>query len=76
MIQEIYPGGPAEKSAKLKVGDKIIKLNDVDFTRVTHIEAIEAIRGASDKVNTGLFQCLNVNLALWDCSLMQCLFSR
>ena len=50
LIQEIYKGGPAEKSGKLKVGDKIIKLNDVDFTKVTHTEAMEAIRGGSDKV--------------------------
>jgi len=49
-IQEIYPGGPADKSGKLKTRDRIMKLNDVDFTKVTHTQALEAIRGSQDKV--------------------------
>ena len=27
-----------------------MKLNDVDFTKVTHTQALEAIRGSPDKV--------------------------
>ena len=50
-IQEIYQGGPAEKSGKLRTGDMITKLNDVDFTKVTNAQALEAIRGAAEKVS-------------------------
>jgi len=49
-IHEIHAGGPAEKGAKLKAGDQIVKVNDVDFRTLTHKEALNALRSAQDKV--------------------------
>merc|ERR1719410_1686749 len=49
-VQELHPGGPAEKSGKLRPGDRILKVNEVDFSKVTHTQAQEALRGAQDKV--------------------------
>ena len=49
-IHEIHPGGPADKSGKLKIGDKIKKLNDIDYTNITNSKALENLRGAPEKV--------------------------
>jgi len=49
-IHEIHSGGPAEKGGKLKAGDQIVKVNDVDFRNLTHKEALNALRSAQDKV--------------------------
>ena len=49
-IHEIHPGGPADKGGKLKAGDKIVKVNEVDFLDLTHKEGLNALRSAQDKV--------------------------
>ena len=49
-IHEIHAAGPAEKCNKLKPGDRITKVNAVDFTKLTHSQALEQLRGAQDKV--------------------------
>jgi len=49
-IHEIHPGGPADKGGKLKAGDKIVKVNEVDFLDLTHKEGLTALRSAQDKV--------------------------
>ena len=49
-IHEIHSGGPAEKSNLLKPGDRLTKVNAVDFTKLTHSQALEQLRSAQDKV--------------------------
>ena len=50
-IHEIHAGGPAEKSARLRPGDRLTKVNAVDFTQLSHSQALEQLRSAQDRVN-------------------------
>lgn len=36
----MVPGGTAAKSGKLRVGDRILKVNGADVTQATHQEAV------------------------------------
>ena len=49
-VHEIHPGGPAEKSGKIKAGYKVTKVNDTDFTKITNSLALECLRGTTEKV--------------------------
>ena len=49
-IHEIHAGGPAEKSNLLKPGDRLTKVNTVDFTKLSHSQALDQLRAAQDKV--------------------------
>ena len=49
-IHEIHAGGPAEKSHLLKPGDRLTKVNAVDFTKLSHSQALDQLRAAQDKV--------------------------
>lgn len=39
----MVPGGTAAKSGKLKMGDRILKVNDVDISKASHKEAVMAL---------------------------------
>uniref|UniRef100_A0A1A9VQR9 PDZ domain-containing protein n=1 Tax=Glossina austeni TaxID=7395 RepID=A0A1A9VQR9_GLOAU len=39
-ISHVVPGGIASKCGKLRMGDRILKVNDVDVSRATHQEAV------------------------------------
>ncbi|XP_057662693.1 uncharacterized protein LOC130897799 [Diorhabda carinulata] len=38
-VKKIFTGGAADKSGNLEVGDEILKVNDINFTNLTRIEA-------------------------------------
>lgn len=43
------PGGIAEKCGKLRMGDRILKVNDSDVARATHQEAVmELLKPGND----------------------------
>ena len=54
-VHEIHPGGPAEKAGKIKLGQKLTKVNDTDFNSITNSLAMECLRGASEKVKCQIF---------------------
>lgn len=37
---QVVPGGIAAKSGKLRMGDRILKVNGTDVTKATHQEAV------------------------------------
>lgn len=39
-VLQMVPGGTAAKSGKLRVGDRILKVNGADVTQATHQEAV------------------------------------
>lgn len=48
-INKIFPSSPAEKG-NLKVGDKIIKVDDVDITLDTYKDAVASIKGKEGSI--------------------------
>ncbi|KFM72984.1 Protein scribble-like protein, partial [Stegodyphus mimosarum] len=46
-VSKVISNGPAE-SAGLKVGDKILSVNGKDLERVTHFDAVDALKTAGD----------------------------
>ncbi|XP_073815383.1 uncharacterized protein isoform X12 [Musca autumnalis] len=48
-ISHIVPGGIASKCGKLRMGDRILKVNDTDVSRATHQEAVmELLKPGND----------------------------
>lgn len=46
---QIVPGGIASKCGKLRMGDRILKVNDTDVSRATHQEAVmELLKPGND----------------------------
>lgn len=43
LLFQIVPGGIAQSSGKLRMGDRILKVNDEDVTKVPHQEAVMAL---------------------------------
>ncbi|XP_068609390.1 tyrosine-protein phosphatase non-receptor type 13 [Brachionichthys hirsutus] len=50
-VKSITPGGVAESSGKLQVGDRLLKVNDDVMTGVSHTKAVTTIRKAKDRVH-------------------------
>ncbi|KAI6228750.1 PDZ domain containing protein [Aphelenchoides fujianensis] len=44
-VSKIRPESPAAESGRLNVGDRILRVNDIDLTNKTHDEAVEVFRG-------------------------------
>lgn len=44
------PGGIAAKSGKLKMGDRILKVNGTDLTKATHEEAVLELLRPGDSI--------------------------
>ncbi|XP_041825930.1 tyrosine-protein phosphatase non-receptor type 13 isoform X2 [Melanotaenia boesemani] len=49
-VKSITPGGVAESSGKLQVGDRLLKVNEELMTGVSHTKAVTTIRKARDLV--------------------------
>ncbi|XP_057301761.1 disks large homolog 2-like [Hydractinia symbiolongicarpus] len=49
-ITKIIPGGAAHHDGTMKVGDIILKVNDIDTVTVEHIIAVEALKSAGEEV--------------------------
>ncbi|XP_057652655.1 protein lap4-like isoform X8 [Diorhabda carinulata] len=50
-ISHLVPGGTAAKSGKLKVGDRILKVNGTDVTHATHQEAVMELLRPGDYIS-------------------------
>lgn len=48
---QIVPGGIAELSGKLRMGDRILKVNGTDVTQATHQEAVMELLRPCDDIN-------------------------
>lgn len=46
----MVPGGTAAKSGKLRVGDRILKVNGTDVTQATHQEAVMELLRPGDYI--------------------------
>ncbi|XP_066594462.1 protein lap4 [Prorops nasuta] len=49
-ISHVVPGGIAAKSGKLRMGDRILKVNGVDVTKATHQEAVMELLKPGDSI--------------------------
>ncbi|XP_044012679.1 protein scribble homolog isoform X14 [Aphidius gifuensis] len=49
-ISHVVPGGIAAKSGKLKMGDRILKVNGTDLTKATHEEAVLELLRLGDSI--------------------------
>ncbi|XP_030757853.1 protein lap4 isoform X4 [Sitophilus oryzae] len=49
-ISHMVPGGTASNSGKLRVGDRILKVNSEDITKYTHQEAVMALLRPGDTI--------------------------
>ncbi|XP_037911493.1 protein lap4 isoform X5 [Hermetia illucens] len=49
-ISHIVPGGIAAKSGKLRMGDRILKVNGTDVTKATHQEAVIELLRPGDEI--------------------------
>lgn len=49
-ISHMVPGGTAASSGKLRVGDRILKVNGEDITKCTHQESVMALLRPSDSI--------------------------
>lgn len=47
---QLVPGGTAAKSGKLRVGDRILKVNGTDVTHATHQEAVMELLRPGDYI--------------------------
>ncbi|XP_068190464.1 tyrosine-protein phosphatase non-receptor type 13 isoform X3 [Antennarius striatus] len=50
-VKSLTPGGLAESSGKLQVGDRLLKVNEDLMTGVSHTKAVTTIRKAKDQVH-------------------------
>ncbi|XP_076251177.1 scribble planar cell polarity protein isoform X14 [Rhynchophorus ferrugineus] len=53
-ISHMVPGGTASNSGKLRVGDRILKVNGEDITRCTHQEAVMALLRPGDSITLSI----------------------
>ncbi|XP_012226059.2 protein lap4 isoform X3 [Linepithema humile] len=49
-ISHVVPGGIAAKSGKLRMGDRILKVNGTDVTKATHQEAVMELLKPGDQI--------------------------
>ncbi|CAG0880347.1 unnamed protein product [Darwinula stevensoni] len=49
-ISKVHSGGAAQKCGKLKVGMRLIEVNDIPLLGVYHSEAVQALRNAGDRM--------------------------
>lgn len=49
-VKSLVPRGPADMSARVRIGDRVLSVNSVHLTSVTHKQAVETLRNASTPV--------------------------
>ncbi|KAM4720013.1 tyrosine-protein phosphatase non-receptor type 13 isoform 2-T3 [Anableps anableps] len=50
-VKSVTPGGVAESSGRLQVGDRLLKVNDDLMTNISHTKAVTTIRKAKGRVH-------------------------
>jgi protein scribble len=50
LVWQVVPGGIAARSGKLRMGDRILKVNGEDVTKSTHQEAVRKLLKPGDEI--------------------------
>lgn len=50
MPKQVAPGGIADSSGKLRMGDRILAVNDEDITQYNHQDAVMALLKPGDEI--------------------------
>ncbi|MFH4979992.1 hypothetical protein AB6A40_006701 [Gnathostoma spinigerum] len=48
VVKKVYEGGSAEKSGRLKAGDKIVAIDGIDISGMTYVEASKVLKARPD----------------------------
>ena len=56
-VSFLLAGGPAERSARLRRGDRLLAVNDTDITHATHEQAAKALK-------VGISRCVTQNTGM------------
>ena len=48
MNLQVTPGGVADTTGRISVGDRLVKVNNVSLVDVTHAEAVDILKSAGD----------------------------
>ncbi|KAH3696145.1 hypothetical protein DPMN_083608, partial [Dreissena polymorpha] len=56
MVANLTPGGPAERSRKLKVGDKILSVNGVSMEKMDHDQVVTLLKSAHGPITLHVTQ--------------------
>nr|8BOJ_A Chain A, Leucine-rich repeat-containing protein 1 [Trichoplax sp. H2]8BUW_A Chain A, Leucine-rich repeat-containing protein 1 [Trichoplax sp. H2]8BUW_B Chain B, Leucine-rich repeat-containing protein 1 [Trichoplax sp. H2]8BV7_A Chain A, Leucine-rich repeat-containing protein 1 [Trichoplax sp. H2] len=48
-VSKIAKGGPCDNEGTLKIGDKILSVNEISFTGITHEKAVEILKNQDSK---------------------------
>jgi C-terminal processing protease CtpA/Prc len=50
LVWQVVPGGIAARSGKLRMGDRILKVNGEDVTKSSHQEAVQKLLKPGDEI--------------------------
>lgn len=53
-MKSLVPRGPADMSARIHIGDRVLSVNGILLTSVTHKQAVETLRNALTPVTLKL----------------------
>jgi len=56
VVEQIFPEGVAAKDARLRVGDRILEINEVDITQKTFAQACLALGGTTPLLKLVIFR--------------------
>lgn len=49
-VKSLVPRGPADMSARIRIGDRVLSVNGNSLSAVTHKQAVETLRNAATPV--------------------------
>ncbi|CAH8451715.1 unnamed protein product [Schistosoma rodhaini] len=58
-VTKLTPGGVAETDGRIRIGDRIVQVNDVPLINVTHEQAVRVLKQAGDQVRLILVKHVN-----------------
>lgn len=56
---QLTPGGVAETDGRIRIGDRIVQVNDIPLIDVTHEQAVRVLKQAGDQVRLVLVKHVN-----------------
>ncbi|KAK4473766.1 hypothetical protein MN116_003105 [Schistosoma mekongi] len=63
-ITKLTPGGVAETDGRIRIGDRIVQVNDIPLIDVTHEQAVRVLKQAGDQVRIVLVKHTNNHSSL------------
>ncbi|CAH8471164.1 unnamed protein product [Schistosoma intercalatum] len=58
-VTKLTPGGVAETDGRIRIGDRIVQVNDIPLIDVTHEQAVRVLKQAGDQVRLVLVKHVN-----------------